>query len=64
MNILHVESWRTWFARFLIRQDALERRSHDEGGRKRDMLPLTNHHLLRDVGRSDLAKEPSKDGHR
>ncbi|MBB4243748.1 hypothetical protein GGD54_004508 [Rhizobium tropici] len=62
MNILHVESWRTWFVRLLIRQGASERRSHNEGGRKRDMLLEENQHLLRDVGLINLAEKQSKDG--
>ncbi|MDR6900224.1 hypothetical protein J2W52_001839 [Rhizobium miluonense] len=64
MSILHINSWRAWVVRLLIWQGASERRSHNKGGRKRDMLPEENQHLLRDVGLINLAEKQSKDGRR
>lgn len=64
MNILHVNSWKRWIVRLLIRQGSTERRSHMEDGRKRDILYQANQHLLRDIGLSDLAEKQSNDGRR
>lgn len=64
MNILHINSLQHWVMRLLIRQGGTERRSHIEGGRKRDMLSQANQHLLRDVGMSNPMEERPNDGRR
>ncbi|MBB3291263.1 MULTISPECIES: hypothetical protein [unclassified Rhizobium] len=56
MNILHDYRTKSWIAWLLFRQGNGEKRPHAKEIGKRDMLPLANRHLLRDVGLDKLAE--------
>ncbi|KAA1182783.1 hypothetical protein FP026_12010 [Rhizobium tropici] len=56
MNILHDYRAKSWITRLLFRQSNGEKWPHAKGNGKRDVLPLANRHLLRDVGLDSLAQ--------